>query len=348
MKKTLKQNERVIHRLRREREVLDIESDADSMSSSTESLVFHEEVQVVLKLARTIRKQEAVPDVEGNVPLRHPDPDERQRREERSRDEAIEREHREQRRRLEEERRRLDEERRRLQEERQRSERIQEDLRRAETAKRSHLSDEGYNHVRPSPNSSPSRLAPTPDSFESPNLPRDGMLSRDVIEEQDRGRSSEHSHSGEASQQSQRSAPARHPLTWQRILKIKASRSAHRVQGYIIDGDENERLVTAILEPEQTFNFMTDKMASDLSLLNSIEPYTGEEEVETWIESVSGRMIRPLGKIQVQWATGQQSRLAFNSFSLQFWIFPYHPERALVLGEPFIIKSDYYSRRTML
>lgn len=126
---------------------------------------------------------------------------------------------------------------------------------------------------------------------------------------------------------------------------MKASDSAQRVSGYIGKSDGEHRLVTAILEPEQKFNFMTDKMASDLSLLDSLEPYTGEEEVETWIASVGGRLIMPVGKIEVQWATTQQHRLSINTFSLQFWVFPYHPERPLVLGEPFISKSDYHARR---
>lgn len=340
-------------------------SDTDSMSSSTESLVLHETVKIILKLAQTVRRDEAVPPANGedqNVRLRSPSPDRRRRHEERLRVEAIERERAEQQRTPEEER--------------QRAEQMQEYLRRAEALERrlfeqevenqrreqrlkeyigsSRLDDRwspwsaGQPHREGKSLSGSIRPSPTPSHFESPNAPGDGSLSSSIAKDEGRDRSSGGSHNEAVSRQSHGSTPARRPLSWQRILYMTASGSAQKVSGYIGKSGGKQRLVTAILEPEQKFNFMTDKMASDLSLLDSLEPYTDEQDVQTWIKSEGGRWIMPIGKIELQWALMQPPRHAINTFGLQFWVFPYHQERALVLGESFVSKyNDHVRRRRM-
>lgn len=382
LKKTIKEDQRVIHRLRKEQRAFDDKSDVDTMNGSTESLIFHDEVEVILKLARTIRKEEAVPHVQGNIHLRRGNPSDREQQEERRRAEAFERGR-------EAERRRLDEEWRTSQRlqgsvsqrpQGQRTEAAERRLRfeeQGDTRRNEQSRESSYDptrrrlsrHVgsdRPTPNSSPSEAPNVPhdrpqwsvEEHSREHLPR-ASPSEEVSRENesDIPMRSHEANSSEASAGSRRTnrnigrqgSDFTSVCALPETLKMMASNSAHRVQGYIEGGDGRQRSVTAILEPEQTFNFMTDKKASELSLLDDIEPYTVEEGgVTTWIESVGGRRIEPLGKIQILWSMAQQSHHDLNAFSLQFWVFPYHPERDLVLGGPFVSKSNYYSRRRTL
>lgn len=364
-----------MHRLRKEHRAFDIKSESDAVSISTESLLFDDKVRAVMKLARAIRKEDEVPHGDGHVHLRGPDPDQRRRQETR-RSEAG----RQAQEGLFEALRAELQETRQILAERQRQEedllrREQEDL---NTQRQDPMRDEGpkggwgertanlqhrYGRLsRPAPNFGPPRTPTAPDTNQSPI--------QEPSNAQDEDNSSRVTQNEIASLQIQRYASPRSPLgnspsestagslrpKWNEgredsdfmrvsaspnTLELKASRSPQRVQGFIEDGHGEPRDVVAILEPEQTFNFMTDNLASELSLLHCIEPCTGQEEVETWIESAGGLRIKPLGKVRVRWGTFQEH----SDFSLEFWIAPYHRERALVLGGPFISKSDYYNRR---
>lgn len=378
LKKTIKHNERVIYQLRIERRVIDNESDINAISSSTESLLYHKEVNIVLDLARAMRKQEAVPQMRGQAQPRRADSSGRQRQQERPRAEASEQEHEEERRRSREERQRLE----RIQEEAQTAEPserprrfeeraiVERDQQRRET--KNHSMSRRWAAYQLSRYNGSRRLTPNSSLSGSMNTPGSGPLSRRIAEDHGLNESPRGSLSETVSRENQENTAVRPPATsptdssagssqvrrfairegsdfmrvraLSNILKMEASRSAQRVQGYIEDGDGRQRSVTAILEQVQAFNFMTTNKASELSLLGSIELYTGEEEVETWIESVDGRRIEPVGKIQVLWSMRQQSPLGVNAFSLEFWVFSYHQERDLVLGEPFISKRNYYLR----
>lgn len=119
------------------------------------------------------------------------------------------------------------------------------------------------------------------------------------------------------------------------VFEMKRSQYPRRIQGSMERGDKVMQDVTALLEPEQDFNYMTVAQAGELGLLSSIDQYTGEDgQDETWIESYSGRRIKPTGTIQVPWKAPQSRRT-----SLFFWVFPYHGKRNLVLGDPFVRKT---------
>lgn len=120
------------------------------------------------------------------------------------------------------------------------------------------------------------------------------------------------------------------------VLKMVVSNGYQRFPGQIERQDGSWQEVTGILEPEQEFNFMTATRASDLGLLEKVDPYTGEDG-QAWIESCSGERIRPTGTLWVKWKAPQSKPI-----SLFFWVSPHGPERDLVLGEPFVRKRSFY------
>lgn len=61
--------------------------------------------------------------------------------------------------------------------------------------------------------------------------------------------------------------------------------------------------VSAILEPKQTFNLISDSLVSELDLLSMVEEYTGED-CDIWVESPSGGRIRPTGRITIKFWSG--------------------------------------------
>lgn len=124
------------------------------------------------------------------------------------------------------------------------------------------------------------------------------------------------------------------------MLRMVASENYQRFLGQIERRDGSWQHVTGILEPEQTFNFMTDFRASKLGLLGRVHLYTGEDG-QTCIETLSGKRIRPTGTLWVKWRVTSQPR----PISVLFWVFPYGSERDLVLGEPFVRKRDSYRGR---
>lgn len=126
------------------------------------------------------------------------------------------------------------------------------------------------------------------------------------------------------------------------VLKMKVSRDAYGTSGYIEDGNRTLRFVTAVVEPEQIFNFMSYRKASELSLLKAIKPYTEEKTAKIRIKTVYGSLVKPLGKVMIHWATRQENH---SVLSLEVWVAPFEGERSLVLGEPSVSKSDFYLKR---
>lgn len=121
-----------------------------------------------------------------------------------------------------------------------------------------------------------------------------------------------------------------------KVLKMVASSNPKRILGRLERLDESWQPVAGILEPEQTFNSITNSLVSELNLLGEVDQYTGEN-CEIWIESFSGRRIKPTGKIQIRWGPAQSKPI-----SLLFWVFHYHQERNLVLGQQFVRKTQHY------
>lgn len=124
-----------------------------------------------------------------------------------------------------------------------------------------------------------------------------------------------------------------------KILKLVSSPESQRIQGRLERLDESWESVVGIYEPDQTFNFISDALVSELDLLGKVEQYTGEEGV-MWVETPSGRRIKPTGMIQIRWEWPQ-----LRPCSLRFWVFPYHEKRSLVFGQPWAKRDRYLSGR---
>lgn len=124
------------------------------------------------------------------------------------------------------------------------------------------------------------------------------------------------------------------------VLQMVSSKNHQRLQGSIKRQDGTWQPVTGILEPEQTFNFMTDLRASELGLLSMVDPCTDEDDQTYVVQSLSGRRIRPIGTLRVQWGVPQS-----RPFSVVFQVFTYSAKRDLVLGEPFAKERKNYRER---
>lgn len=125
-------------------------------------------------------------------------------------------------------------------------------------------------------------------------------------------------------------------------LDMVESRHYRLVSGLVERPNGLWQPATGVLEPEQTFNFMTEHKANDLGLLGSAEQYTGEAG-DVWIKAPSGGMINPTGTLQVRWRAPQSKPI-----TLTFWLFPNERTRSLVLGAPFVSKTSqttYYEIR---
>lgn len=123
-------------------------------------------------------------------------------------------------------------------------------------------------------------------------------------------------------------------------LRIVMSSEHQKVQGRIRYGDEREVDVVAKVEPDQNFNFMTSIRASELGLLDFVQPHEDDDK-DTWIMPPSGERIRPDGTIQLRWCP-RQSR----SIRLQFFVFSGWWERDVVLGAPYVEKEKHYARQS--
>lgn len=110
-------------------------------------------------------------------------------------------------------------------------------------------------------------------------------------------------------------------------------------QGVIRYRDEDEWLVAAKIEPQQSFNFMTGFVATELGLLDFVQPLKGEAK-ETWIMLPSGTRIRPDGIIQLRWCPAQSRPISLQFFVLSKWW-----ERQIVLGAPYVDRLEYYASR---
>lgn len=122
-------------------------------------------------------------------------------------------------------------------------------------------------------------------------------------------------------------------------LKIVMSTEQRIEQGGIRSQDGDEWLVTAKIEPEQSFNFMTGFVATELGLLDSVKPLKGDDK-EIWIMLPSGSRIRPDGMIQLRWCPSHSRPISLQFFVLSKWW-----ERQIVLGAPYLDKLEYYAGR---
>lgn len=127
----------------------------------------------------------------------------------------------------------------------------------------------------------------------------------------------------------------------QQVLKVVTSEDYQRLSGQIQLQDGSWQQVTGVLEPEQTFNFMTASRASQLGLMNLFtdEMCDGDEQR---IELPNGRKIRPVGMLRVSWRAPSMRRIP-----LWFYVFHYDMKRDIVLGKSFVMKRDHYERRVM-
>lgn len=116
------------------------------------------------------------------------------------------------------------------------------------------------------------------------------------------------------------------------VLKMAKSLKSERISGYLELSNKSWLPVSGILEPEQEFSFISVTLASEMNLLYQVEQYTGEDG-EIWIQSFGGRKIKPIGRICIRWRT---SRIHLRPVSVLFWVFNYHQERNLVLGKEFL------------
>lgn len=97
--------------------------------------------------------------------------------------------------------------------------------------------------------------------------------------------------------------------------------------------------MVAKIKPEQAFNFMTAIRASELGLLDFVQPYEDSDE-ETWITLPSGTRIRPDGTIQLRWYPRQSRSITLQLFVLSGWW-----EREIVLGAQYVAKEEHYAKR---
>ncbi|POS70883.1 hypothetical protein DHEL01_v210722 [Diaporthe helianthi] len=122
-------------------------------------------------------------------------------------------------------------------------------------------------------------------------------------------------------------------------LRIVVSPAQQVLQGNIKHRDGDKLPVVAKIEPEQAFNFMTVIRASELGLLGFVQPYEDDDE-ETWIMLPSGERIRPEGTIQLRWCPRRSRSIPIQFFVLSGWW-----EREVVLGGPFVAKEEHYAKR---
>lgn len=122
-------------------------------------------------------------------------------------------------------------------------------------------------------------------------------------------------------------------------FKIVTSPEKRIEQGHIKYRDGDKIAVLAKIKPEQAFNFMTSIRASELDLLDFVQPHEDDDE-ETWIMLPSGKRIRPDGTIQLRWYPCQS-----RSITLQFFVLSGWWEREIVLGAQYVAKEEYYAQR---
>lgn len=122
------------------------------------------------------------------------------------------------------------------------------------------------------------------------------------------------------------------------VFKMITSQNFTRLAGRLERGDGRWKQVSGVLEPKQTFNFITVSLVSDLDLLTKVDQSAAEND-NCWVETLSGKF-KPMGRIQVRWRSSH-----LRPISILFWVLPgHHESRSLVLGEPFATKSRHYMR----
>ncbi|KAG8169089.1 hypothetical protein KVR01_001838 [Diaporthe batatas] len=122
-------------------------------------------------------------------------------------------------------------------------------------------------------------------------------------------------------------------------FQVVASPEERVEQGHIRYQDGEKIAVVAKIKPDQAFNFMTTFRASELGLLELVQPHE-DGDGETWIMLPDGTRIQPHGTIQLRWYP-RQSR----SIPLQFLVLPRWSEAAIVLGARYVAKEEHYAKR---
>lgn len=122
-------------------------------------------------------------------------------------------------------------------------------------------------------------------------------------------------------------------------FKVVASPEVRVEQGHIRYQDGEKIAVLAKVKPDQAFNFMTTFRASELGILELVQPHEDDDE-ETWIMLPDLTRIQPHGTIQLRWYP-QQSR----SVPLQFLVLPRWSETEIVLGAQYVAKEEHYAKR---
>lgn len=119
---------------------------------------------------------------------------------------------------------------------------------------------------------------------------------------------------------------------------VLASSEERIEQGHIRYGDGEKMPVVGQVKPEQAFNFMTTFYASELGLLDFVQPYE-DGDGEIWIMP-SGEKIRPHGTIELRWYPRQSRSMPLKFFVLSRW-----REKDIILGAPFVAKKQHYAKR---
>ncbi|PSR82523.1 hypothetical protein BD289DRAFT_12150 [Coniella lustricola] len=125
------------------------------------------------------------------------------------------------------------------------------------------------------------------------------------------------------------------------VLEMVNSSTYTREAGQIRAPDGTPHLIAPIVEPRQSFNYMTLIEAHRLGLVEKMDPYQPDTaDGETWIKSETGHRIQPRGTVWARWST----TTGLKPINLLFWIVPASGgKRSIVLGEPYIRKRNYYT-----
>lgn len=100
-------------------------------------------------------------------------------------------------------------------------------------------------------------------------------------------------------------------------LKILVSAEERVVQASIGYGDSDKLAVVAKIQPEQACNFISAFRASQLGLLDFVQP-RGDDDKEIWIMLPSGK-VRPDGTVRIRWYPRQSGSFPIQLFVLSGW-----------------------------
>jgi hypothetical protein len=121
-------------------------------------------------------------------------------------------------------------------------------------------------------------------------------------------------------------------------FEILVSSEERIEQGHVRYGGGEKKSVVGKVMPEQDFNFMTTFCASELGLLDLVQPYEdGDEAIWTM---PSGTRVRPHGTIELQWYPHQSRSMPLKFFVLSRW-----RDKDIILGAPFVAEEERCIKR---